>query len=111
MVQGLPACAGGPLPKPATPFPTDWEHITVRCHPHTGDLQGVYYNRHFNKEGQWVAAADVPRDPVTGRIVAYVAIGGHGVYDKVRRPAEARKGWARNLRACKEPEWEALEVL
>lgn len=60
----------------------DWEHVTVRCHPETGDLQGVWYNRHFNKEGEWVPARAVPIDQATGRIIVYVAKGGHGVYEQ-----------------------------
>ena len=46
--------------------------------------QGVWYNRHRNIEGDWVPAAKVPRTPC-GRIVAYVALHGHGTYHKVRR--------------------------
>lgn len=57
----------------------DIEHLTVRCHPASGALQGVFYNSHRSRDGQWVAAAGVPRD-ADGRILAYVAKHGHGVY-------------------------------
>ena len=39
---------------------------------------------HRNIEGEWVDADEVPRDPLDGRIIAYVARSGHGVYPKVR---------------------------
>lgn len=62
---------------------SDWEHITVRVGlGPTYPLQGVWYNSHRNVEGEWADASEVPRDE-HGRIVAYVALNGHGVYPKV----------------------------
>lgn len=57
----------------------DIEHITVRCHPTTGELLGVFYNAHRSRDGQWLARDRVPRS-CSGRIVAYVALHGHGTY-------------------------------
>ncbi|GFR42446.1 hypothetical protein Agub_g3353, partial [Astrephomene gubernaculifera] len=57
----------------------DWEHLTVRLHAASLQLQGVWYNAHRNIEGEWVPAAQVPRTPC-GRIVGHVAINGHGIY-------------------------------
>mmetsp|Transcript_21896 Transcript_21896/g.55735 ORF Transcript_21896/g.55735 Transcript_21896/m.55735 type:complete len:467 (-) Transcript_21896:396-1796(-) len=48
-------------------------------------LQGVWYNSHRNCEGEWVEGAHVPRDPRTGRIKAFVARSGHGVYPRAGR--------------------------
>lgn len=44
-----------PLPPPAG----DWEHITVRLHPVSGDLLGAFYNAHRPRDGTWVAAPQV----------------------------------------------------
>lgn len=51
----------------------------MRCHPRSGELQGVYYNAHRPRDGQWVRAEDAPRS-CSGRLIAYVALHGHGTY-------------------------------
>ncbi|KAL4425890.1 hypothetical protein ABPG75_009906 [Micractinium tetrahymenae] len=63
----------------------DIEHLTVRLHPTSGALQGVWYNAHRSRDGCWVAASQVPRCPATGRISAFVALHGHGTYPAVGR--------------------------
>ncbi|KAG2501239.1 hypothetical protein HYH03_001046 [Edaphochlamys debaryana] len=57
----------------------DWEHMTVRLHANSLELQGVWYNAHRNIEGEWCPAAQVPRSPC-GRLLGFVAINGHGIY-------------------------------
>ncbi|KFM22940.1 2-Cys peroxiredoxin BAS1, chloroplastic [Auxenochlorella protothecoides] len=61
----------------------DWEHLTVRCRCPSGQLLGVWYNAHRSRDGEWVPARDVPRRPGDGRILAYVALHGHGTYPRV----------------------------
>lgn len=56
----------------------DIEHLTVRCDP-AGRMQAVWFNSHRNVDGHWVAASDVEIDDV-GRIVSFIARGGHGHY-------------------------------
>ncbi|PSC76524.1 2-Cys peroxiredoxin chloroplastic [Micractinium conductrix] len=58
----------------------DIEHLTVRLHPRTGDLIGVWFNAHRPRDGCWVPAREVRRDARSGRIAAYVALHGHGTY-------------------------------
>jgi len=60
----------------------DWEHLTVRIHPVSGSLLGVWYNAHRPRDGEWSVGHKVPRDEVTGRIKAYVALHGHGTYPR-----------------------------
>eukprot|EP00798_Chlamydomonas_sp_ICE-L_P019274 gene19274-25914_t len=43
-------------------------------------LIGIWYNRHRNVEGEWVAAESAPCDTSTGRPQAFVALNGHGTY-------------------------------
>lgn len=59
----------------------DWEHLTARLDPHDGHLQGVWYNSHRNRDGMWVKGPQVPRTR-EGRIMACVALHGHGTYPK-----------------------------
>ncbi|EFN60057.1 hypothetical protein CHLNCDRAFT_133315 [Chlorella variabilis] len=63
----------------------DWEHCTARVHPTTGELLGMWYNAHRCRDGCWVAGPQVPRDPQTGRVAAYVALHGHGTYPRPGR--------------------------
>lgn len=81
----------------------DWEHITVRCTT-SGKLVAVYYGAHRHGDGKWVAAADVPRERQSGRIVSYVAINGHGAYPA---PATWRRifGIANDVTAARGPVW------
>eukprot|EP01024_Parvocaulis_polyphysoides_P048831 TRINITY_DN467_c1_g1_i1.p1 TRINITY_DN467_c1_g1~~TRINITY_DN467_c1_g1_i1.p1 ORF type:complete len:437 (-),score=32.04 TRINITY_DN467_c1_g1_i1:393-1703(-) len=58
----------------------DWEHVTIRCHPRTGLLLGVWYNAHRSREGSWKSANQVAVDVTSGRISVYVALNGHGTY-------------------------------
>lgn len=37
----------------------DIEHLTVRLHPRTGDLIGVWFNAHRPRDGCWVPAREV----------------------------------------------------
>lgn len=82
----------------------DIEHLTVRLDLHASStaaagkalsstplnsglvyqatLAGVWYNSHRNHEGEWRTAADAPRT-ACGRLAAYVAKDGHGVYPQV----------------------------
>lgn len=60
----------------------DWEHLTVRVHPVSGSLLGVWYNAHRPRDGEWSVGQKVPIDEVTGRIKAYVALHGHGTYPR-----------------------------
>jgi hypothetical protein len=57
----------------------DWEHLTVRVNAQTRDLEGVRYSNHTQAEGMWVPADRVPLTS-EGQIVAYAAIGGHGLW-------------------------------
>jgi hypothetical protein len=59
----------------------DWEHITARVDPGSGDLQGMWYNSHRSRDGEWVEGGAVHRRG--GRPVAYVALHGHGLYPRV----------------------------
>lgn len=71
----------------------DWEHLTVRLDAASLAPQGVWYNSHRNIEGEWRPAAKVPRDPHTGRLVAFVAKDGHGLYPKVGAGRDTREGY------------------
>jgi hypothetical protein len=57
----------------------DWEHMTVRVNAHTRGLEGVRYSNHTQAEGMWVPANRVPLT-AEGQIIAYAAIGGHGLW-------------------------------
>jgi hypothetical protein len=57
----------------------DWEHITVRT-TKEGELLAVYYSAHRHRDGMWVPAQKVLHDHLMGRIVAFVALNGHGTY-------------------------------
>ena len=59
----------------------DWEHVTVRVTA-AGDLQGVWYNSHRNRDGCWAPSEAVPRT-ACGRPIVYCALHGHGVYPSV----------------------------
>ena len=52
----------------------DWQHITIRLTPEL-ELEGVYYSN--NSIGTWIKGTDVPRNPQTGRILAYSSMGSH----------------------------------
>ncbi|KAL6757473.1 hypothetical protein V8C86DRAFT_2623844, partial [Haematococcus lacustris] len=63
-----------------------WEHLTVRLCAGSLALQGVWYNAHRSREGEWCPADQVPREEgPSRRIQAFVAINGHGVYPRVGR--------------------------
>ncbi|GAB4823799.1 hypothetical protein N2152v2_010845 [Parachlorella kessleri] len=62
----------------------DWEHVTARVHPSTGELLGMWYNAHRSRDGMWVEGSRVPRNE-HGRPLAYVALHGHGVYPMAAR--------------------------
>jgi hypothetical protein len=62
----------------------DIEHVTVRVDPASGDLLGVWYNAHRPRDGEWAPAADAPRGSGGRRLVAFVALNGHGYYPTVR---------------------------
>lgn len=55
----------GPYRVGGAPFLTtgahdgDIEHLTVRCHPTTGALVGVWFNAHRSRDGCWVAGPQV----------------------------------------------------
>jgi len=59
--------------------PADIEHLTVEL-TKQGELTRVMYSAHGTKDGRWVAAEDVPME--NGRIIAYMALNGHGLYPK-----------------------------
>jgi hypothetical protein len=62
--------------------PYDLEHITVEINRVTGDLIRVYYGAHGPADGVWTMADEVPIDS-DGKIIAYSARTGHGLYPKV----------------------------
>lgn len=59
--------------------PADIEHLTVEL-TQQGQLTRVMYSAHGTKDGRWVSAKDVPME--NGRIIAYMALNGHGLYPK-----------------------------
>jgi hypothetical protein len=59
--------------------PADLEHLTVEL-TQQGQLTRVMYSAHGTKDGRWVAAKDVPME--NGRLIAYMALNGHGLYPK-----------------------------
>jgi len=76
----------------------DIEHITARVHPESGDLIAMWYNSHRGRDGEWRAAAEVPKSSRTStsgsgstnnwctglkRHAAYIAKHGHGNYPSV----------------------------
>ncbi|KAI3429626.1 hypothetical protein D9Q98_005712 [Chlorella vulgaris] len=63
----------------------DWEHCTARVHPTSGKLLGMWYNAHRSRDGCWVGGLEVPRDPASGRVAAFVALHGHGTYPQAGR--------------------------
>ncbi|CAL5225933.1 g8728 [Coccomyxa viridis] len=57
----------------------DWEHVTVRLSADASRVLGVYYSAHRHMDGVWRSADDVPRGK-DGRILAHIALNGHGSY-------------------------------
>lgn len=43
-------------------------------------LSAVYYSAHRHGDGTWVSAKSCPFDEATGRLLAFVALNGHGFY-------------------------------
>jgi len=61
--------------------PADIEHMTLEFEGRGEDkLLRVMYSAHGTKDGRWVAADQVPMED--GKIVAYMALNGHGLYPK-----------------------------
>ena len=79
----------------------DWEHLTARLDPGSGDLLGLWYAAHRPQDGQWVEAARVPRT-AEGRPLAYVALHGHGTYPQVRDSTWVMHSWAHVLAASQD---------
>jgi hypothetical protein len=59
--------------------PADIEHITVELDS-SNNLSRVFYSAHGVKDGRWVKASDIEMED--GRIVAYMALHGHGLYQQ-----------------------------
>lgn len=59
--------------------PADLEHITVELDD-SGKLLRVMYSAHGERDGRWVDAKNVPFED--NRIIAYVALNGHGLYQR-----------------------------
>jgi hypothetical protein len=59
--------------------PGDLEHMTVEL-TENGDLIRVMYGAHRSENGRWVAKDDIEFE--NGKIVAYVAKNGHGLYHR-----------------------------
>jgi hypothetical protein len=57
--------------------PADIEHITVELDS-SDNLSRVFYSAHGVKDGRWVKAGDLEME--NGKIVAYMALHGHGLY-------------------------------
>lgn len=60
--------------------PGDIEHITVETN-NDNQLLRVFYGAHGSTDGIWIKADDVPLE--NGKIVAYSALHGHGLYPKI----------------------------
>lgn len=58
--------------------PADMEHMTLELDANTEQLLRVMYSAHGVKDGRWVLADQVPME--NGKIVAYMALNGHGLY-------------------------------
>ena len=58
------------------------EEMMCRLDGETGALQGVWYNAHRARDGAWLPAEAVDREPSTGRLRMYVALHGHGTYPR-----------------------------
>lgn len=88
----------------------DWEHLTVRITPETGELTGVWFNAHRNRDGEWASPEKLHRDTESGRFIAYVALNGHGTY-----PSDGvihRHFWLGNDRCSSQgPKWRPNKVV
>jgi len=58
----------------------DIEHITVEIHKSDGQLNRVFFGAHAMRDGRWVSPDQIEFED--GRIVAYSALDGHGLYPK-----------------------------
>lgn len=83
--------------------PGDMEHITVEASK-DGTLLRVFFSAHGVKDGRWVKAEEIQKE--NGKIVAYNAVNGHGLY-----PYEGtaiRFGGAANDILIKGEKWEPV---
>lgn len=60
--------------------PADIEQMVVELDENTGELLKVFYGAHSTWVRKWVDAKNVPME--NGKIVAYMALHGHGLYEK-----------------------------
>ena len=60
--------------------PGDIEQLVVELDSDAKKILRVFYGAHSTFVRKWVKAEDVPKED--GRIVAYMALHGHGMYDK-----------------------------
>jgi hypothetical protein len=83
--------------------PGDMEHITVEA-TKDGTLLRAFFSAHGIKDGRWVNAEEIEKE--NGKIVAYNAVNGHGLY-----PYEGiafRFGGAANDTLVKGDRWEPV---
>lgn len=83
--------------------PGDIEHITVET-TKDGKLLRVFFSAHGTKDGRWVNAEDVESE--NGKIVAYNAVNGHGLYP--HEGTAFRFGGAANDILIKGERWEPI---
>jgi hypothetical protein len=58
----------------------DIEHLTVKINKQEHNIHSIYYASHTSSEGLWVKPNNF--DTINSHPVAYVALNGHGMYNK-----------------------------
>jgi hypothetical protein len=83
--------------------PGDMEHITVEA-TKDGTLLRAFFSAHGVKDGRWVKAEEIEKE--NGKIVAYNAVNGHGLYPYAG--VAFRFGGAANDTLVKGDRWEPV---
>lgn len=63
----------------------DFEHMTIRVHKRSNQVHSVFFGAHGYVDGAWAYPPSSKHKPhyectISNRVVAYVALGGHGLY-------------------------------
>jgi len=86
--------------------PGDMEHITVEA-TKDGTLLRVFFSAHGVKDGRWIKAEEIEKED--GKIVAYNAVNGHGLYPHTG--IAFRFGGAANDILIKGQKWEPISKI
>lgn len=87
----------------------DFERLTVRADAESGEVVGVWFNAHRPRDGGWTTGDAAPRLQ-GGRLLAYVARHGHGVYPRAGVQPRAF-GFANDRTSAGGPLWAPSKVV